>query len=87
MEKLRIIILIVGCVSILFGYLRFITDDKGNVNLNSYRFTGGLGYVILGMFEGTRDLVSCNISKNGLSAISIYLGTILFYISFSVLKI
>ncbi|WP_249330672.1 hypothetical protein [Pseudoalteromonas sp. S3178] len=44
--------LITGCVFILFGYLRFITDETGNVNLNNYRFTGGLLLVVFGMIDG-----------------------------------
>ncbi|WP_231616714.1 MetJ regulator of methionine regulon [Pseudoalteromonas sp. NSLLW218] len=56
MEKFKIAVLIAGSLFILFGYLRFITDDNGNVNLNNYRFTGGLPLVISGMVDGTRDL-------------------------------
>ena len=56
MENFKIAVLIAGSLFILFGYLRFITDDNGNVNLNNYRFTGGLPLVILGMVDGTRDL-------------------------------
>ncbi|WP_259397728.1 hypothetical protein [Pseudoalteromonas sp. SR43-7] len=46
MENFKTAILIAGSVFILFGYLRFITDENGNVNLNNYRFTGGLVLVI-----------------------------------------
>ena len=56
MENFKIAVLIAGSLFILFGYLRFITDDNGNVNLNNYRFTGGLPLVILGMVDGSRDL-------------------------------
>ncbi|WP_259397992.1 MetJ regulator of methionine regulon [Pseudoalteromonas sp. SR41-1] len=56
MENFKTAILIAGSVFILFGYLRFITDENGNVNLNNYRFTGGILLVISGMFDGTRDL-------------------------------
>ncbi|MEM5530918.1 MetJ regulator of methionine regulon [Pseudoalteromonas arctica] len=56
MENFKIAVLIAGSLFILFGYLRFITDDNGNVNLNNYRFTGGSPLVILGMVDGTRDL-------------------------------
>ncbi|WP_101758055.1 MetJ regulator of methionine regulon [Oceanicoccus sp. KOV_DT_Chl] len=83
MENVRIIILITASILILFGYLRFITDEHGNINLNNYRFTGGLGLVIGGLLEGTRDLCSFDISKNGLSALAMYTGGLLFYIGFT----
>ena len=84
METFKIAVLIAGSLFILFGYLRFITDDSGNVNLNNYRFTGGILLVISGMVDGTRDLVKRLRSKNSLSAIAIYLGILLFYIGFSI---
>ena len=84
MENFKTAILIAGSVFILFGYLRFITDDNGNVNLNNYRFTGGLVLVISGMVDGTHDLVKRLRSKNSLSAIAVYLGILLFYIGFSI---
>ncbi|MBH0028800.1 MULTISPECIES: MetJ regulator of methionine regulon [unclassified Pseudoalteromonas] len=84
MEKFKLIILIAGSIFILCGYLRFITDENGNVNLNNYRFTGGLLLVVSGMIDGTRDLVKRLRSKNSLSAIAIYLGILLFYIGFSI---
>ena len=85
MENFKTAILIAGSVFMLFGYLRFITDENGNVNLNNYRFTGGLVLVISGMVDGTRDLVKRLRSKNSLSAIAVYLGILLFYIGFSIL--
>ena len=84
MENFKIAVLIAGSLFILFGYLRFITDDNGNVNLNNYRFTGGILLVISGMVDGTRDLVKRLRSKNSLSAITVYLGILLFYIGFSI---
>ena len=84
MENFKIAVLIAGSLFILFGYLRFITDDSGNVNLNNYRFTGGILLVISGMVDGTRDLVKHLRSKNSLSAIAVYLGILLFYIGFSI---
>ncbi|PKG62684.1 MULTISPECIES: MetJ regulator of methionine regulon [Pseudoalteromonas] len=84
METFKIAVLIAGSLFILFGYLRFITDDSGNVNLNNYRFTGGILLVISGMVDGTRDLVKRLRSKNALSAIAVYLGILLFYIGFSI---
>jgi len=85
LENFKTAILIAGSVFILFGYLRFITDENGNVNLNNYRFTGGILLVISGMVDGTRDLVKRLRSKNSLSAIAVYLGILLFYIGFSIL--
>lgn len=82
MEKPRIVILIVGSLLILFGYLRFITDDKGNVDLNNYRFTGGIGYVVVGLIDGTRDIFSRFFTAGALSAIALYFGLLLFVIGF-----
>lgn len=84
MEAIKIAILIVGSIVILFGYLRFITDEEGNIDVNNYRFTGGLGLVLGGVFEGSKDLISRNVSPNGVSALAIYSGIILFYIGFKV---
>jgi hypothetical protein len=56
LENFKIGVVIAGRLFILFGYLRIITDDNGNVNLINYRFTGGLLLVISGMVDGTRDL-------------------------------
>jgi hypothetical protein len=83
MENIRIATLVAGSIFILFGYLRFITDDKGNVNLNNYRLTGGLGLVIAGLMKGTRNLFSADFSKNAVSALAIYLGILFFYIGFN----
>lgn len=84
MDNVKIAVLIAGSVLFLFGYLRFITDEKGNVNLNNYRFTGGLGLVFVGMIDGTRDLFSSDLSKNGLSAASIYCAVLLFVLGFTI---
>lgn len=84
MEKLKIAVLLAGCVSILFGYLRFIADEKGHVNLNNYRFTGGLFLVVGGMLEGVRDLCSLNLSKSAVSALAIGVGLLLSYVGFSI---
>ena len=80
MEDIKTVFFIAASIAILFGYLRFITDEKGNIDLNHYRFTGGLSLVFGGMVEGTRDLIARNISTNGLSALAIYCGVIGFYI-------
>ncbi|MCC0176549.1 hypothetical protein I4641_06100 [Waterburya agarophytonicola K14] len=75
---------IFACISILTGYLRFIVDENGNVPLNSYRFTGCLGMVLLGMVEGTGDLFfSHKITPNALSALMIYAGLGIFFMIFS----
>lgn len=76
MEDTKTIIFIAASIAILFGYLRFITDEKGNIDLNNYRFTGGLSLVFGGMVEGTRDLIARNFSANALSALAIYCGII-----------
>ncbi|MBH0021686.1 MetJ regulator of methionine regulon [Pseudoalteromonas sp. SWXJ133] len=87
MENFKIAVLIAGSLFILFVYLRFITDNNGNVNLNNYRFTGGLLFMISGMVDCTRDIAKHLRSKNALSAIAIYLGILLFYIGFNILKL
>ena len=84
METLRLLILVGSCGLILYGYFRFISDENGNVDLNSYRFTGGLGRVIGGMVEGTRDICSLEMTSNSYSALAIYSGALLFYICFKI---
>jgi uncharacterized membrane protein YjjP (DUF1212 family) len=84
MENFRIVILLAASISILFGYFRFISDEKGNVNLNNFRFTGGLGLVIVGMLQGTRDMFSHDFSSNSFSALAIYLGGLLFILGFNI---
>jgi len=82
METLRTITAVIASLFILFGYLRFITNEKGNVDLNSYRFTGGIQYVLMGMVEGTWDLISRELSSKAISALSIYIGALVLYCSF-----
>jgi hypothetical protein len=82
-ETLRTISAIVGSLLILMGYFRLITDEKGNVNLNNYRFTGGLFLVIGGMLEGASDLLSRNFSKAAASTLAILLGAVLLVVAFS----
>ncbi|TMP82815.1 MetJ regulator of methionine regulon [Pseudoalteromonas sp. S983] len=65
---------------ILFGYFRFITDENGNVDLNNYRFTGGITLVITGTFDGTYDLIKRLHSKNSVSTLAVYLELFLLYI-------
>jgi hypothetical protein len=80
METFQAVVLIIGSLLILFGYFRLIADEKGHVNLNNYRFTGGLFLVIGGMLEGARDLLSLDLSKKGVSTLSIVLGALLLYL-------
>lgn len=61
--------LILGTLSFLAGYLRFITDENGHVNLNNYRFTGGLGMVLTGFASGVRDLLAREWSGESTSAL------------------
>ncbi len=82
MENFRVVLLIIASFSILFGYLRFITDSHGNVDLNSYRFTGGLGHVIVGFLDGTKDIFTRHLTPDAVSTFAIYIGMILFYIGF-----
>lgn len=49
MQTIATVVVIGASLCIIFGYLRFITDEKGNINLNNYRLTGGLGLVISGI--------------------------------------
>lgn len=82
METFRIILAIIGSLAILFGYLRFITDDKGNVNLNNYRFTGGIGLVIVGLIDGTQDIFSRHSTPNAISTAVLYFGVLLLFTAF-----
>ncbi|MFY8328432.1 MetJ regulator of methionine regulon [Pseudoalteromonas sp. ZZD1] len=84
METFRLVILVLACLSILFGYLRLLSDDNGNVDLNNYRLTGGLGKVLTGVFEGTLDLCAREIFTEAICAIAIYMGVILFVLGFNI---
>lgn len=86
MRSLIFISFLFGSISILAGYLRLIVDDKGNIPLNRFRFTGCLGDFLVGMAFGTGDLLSRHISKNAKSALMIYGGIALFCIGFGVGK-
>ncbi|ALS35121.1 hypothetical protein PTRA_b0680 [Pseudoalteromonas translucida KMM 520] len=83
MGSLKIGLLISASIIILIGYFRIITDEKGRINLNNYRLTGGVLLVCKGIYKGTCDLIAGEISKNTQSACIIYLGVILFIIGFS----
>ena len=82
MQHLITIIFFVGSVSILAGYLRLITDEWGNIPLNSYRFTGCLGAFLTGMVTGTYKLMSRQPTADSASAIMVYLGLGLLFIGF-----
>ncbi|OUS68754.1 MetJ regulator of methionine regulon [Pseudoalteromonas sp. A601] len=84
METFRLVILVLACLSILFGYLRLLSDENGNVDLNNYRFTGGLGKVLNGVFEGSRDICARELSTEAICAIAIYMGVILFVLGFNI---
>jgi hypothetical protein len=83
MATFQTVVLIIGSVLILFGYFRLITDEKGNVNLNNYRFTGGLFLVIGGMVEGARDLFALDLSAKGISTLSIVVGAAVLFLGLS----
>ncbi|WP_299414273.1 hypothetical protein [Acaryochloris sp. IP29b_bin.148] len=82
MKHLLIPLFILGCISILTGYLRFIVDDKGNIPLNRFRLTGCIGDVLIGMFLGTSDLCSRQLSDKAKSALLVYAGIALFFLGF-----
>ncbi|MGO2292830.1 MetJ regulator of methionine regulon [Pseudoalteromonas sp. AOP7-A1-14] len=84
MQKLQLILFINGCVCFLFGYLRLLSDEKGNVDLHNYRFSGGLGRVLYGFYVGSCELLSAERSRESTSAISIFCGLILFLIGFNI---
>lgn len=84
METIAIVLVISASLCITFGYLRFITDKKGNINLNNYRLTSSIGLAVSGLLAGTQDLLSRNKSKDAVSALVIYFGLILFWIGFSI---
>ena len=66
-----------GCLGILAGYARYITDENGNVNLNNYRFTGGLGMVLTGFATGVRDLLAHERTEESDSALLMLGGALL----------
>jgi len=83
MESLKIGLLISASILILIGYLRIITYENGNINLNNYRLTGGVLSVCKGIHTGTCDLIAGETSKNMQSPCLIYLGVIIFIICVS----
>lgn len=83
MPSLVTISFLIGSFSMLAGYLRFIVDDKGNIPLNRYRLSGCLGAVLVGMFLGTGDLLSRQMSGKAKSALMVYAGITLFFLGFS----
>lgn len=84
MDTLVGFLLVSACICLLAGYLRLITDENGNVDLNSYRFFGSMGTFIYGMCDGTMDLFSRDLSKKAISALLVYVGSVLLYLAFNV---
>ena len=80
MENFKVITLLVGLILILFAYLRFISDESGNVHLNNYRLTGGIFIVLSGWFQGTRDIFKFKKTKNRFLALIMYLGILFVYL-------
>lgn len=80
---MQTIIFLIGSVSLLAGYLRLITDEWGNIPLNSYRFTGCLGAFLWGVFNGTCDLIFRKITDEAISAIMVYLGIGMYFTAFN----
>jgi len=74
---------LVALISILAGYLRLITDESGNIDLWSYRFTGCLSAFLYGMAMGTRNLLTRKITPDALSTAMVYIGLGIFFILFS----
>ena len=81
MENFNTILLLIGLFLILIAYLRFITDESGNIHLNNYRLTGGIFIVLSGLMQGTIDIFKFNNSKNRFLSLLMYLGIILVYLS------
>lgn len=84
MQTFKTVLLIVASLAILWGYLRFITDDHGNIDLDNYRFTGGLAQVMIGLLEGTKDILRCHWIADAISALIIYVGIVIFYIGIKI---
>lgn len=81
-KSLLIPLFILGCISLLAGYLRFIVDEKGNIPLNRFRLTGCIGEFLVGLFLGTIDLSSRQLSEKAKSALLVYAGITLFFLGF-----
>ena len=69
-----LLLALAGAVSFLAGYLRMITDDRGNVPLLEYRMTGCLGALVVGMMTGTLDLLGRRRSREAISALMVWAG-------------
>lgn len=68
MHWTTLVLLVAGCLRVLAGYLRLISDDKGHMHLNHYRLTGGLGMALTGFATGVRDLLAHDWTGEALSA-------------------
>lgn len=56
MPSLTILLVAVGTLLILVGYLLLMADENGNIDLNYYRFAGCWGMVLTRFGAGVRDL-------------------------------
>lgn len=72
-----LLLLVTGSLAVMAGYLRHITDARGHVNLNNYRFTGGLGMVLKGFASGVRDLLARERTDESDSALMVLVGGLL----------
>lgn len=77
MPSFPLIVIAVGTLLILVGYALLLADDKGNVKLNNYRFTGGLGMVLTRFYDGVRDLWTREWSYESRSAAMVLGGGVL----------
>lgn len=77
MPSFTLLMVGLGALLALVGYLLLLADDKGHVNLHSYRFTGGLGMVVSRCYDGVRDLWAREWSVESRSAVLILGGGVL----------
>jgi len=80
MPSFQNILIIIGFILFLYSYLRFITDESGNVDLNNYRVTGGILIVMSGMLLGTIDIFKCNPSRNRFLALMMYVSFLMVFL-------
>lgn len=72
-----LLLLVTGCLGVLAGYCRYITDEHGRVNLNNYRFTGGRSMVLTGFETGVLDLLARERKGESDSALLMLSGALL----------
>ena len=78
------LVIVIGLILILYAYVRFITDESGNVQLNNYRLTGGIFIVVGGLIEGTIDIFKFNRSRNRFLALLMYIGILAIYLALKI---